>query len=39
MELTFEQISDLLKIQKKDKEEYAFSLEERQLLKTLMQRQ
>ena len=31
MELTFEQISDLLKIQKKDKEEYAFSLEERQL--------
>ena len=31
MELTFEQISDLLKTQKKDKEEYAFSLEERQL--------
>ena len=31
MELTFEQISDLLKTKKKDKEEYAFSLEERQL--------
>lgn len=31
MELTFKQISDLLKTQKKDEDAYAFSLEERQL--------
>ena len=31
MKLTFEQISNLLNSQKSEKEEYAFSLEERQL--------